>query len=348
VLGDGRVRAFDRSIRRCGAAVLAVFLVVAVLAFGPSQPASAQDFLDSLFDDNVQRRQPMVRRKPPARQEAPSRRELQSKRELQPKREPQPKRELQSKREPPPKRELQSKRELQPRREPPPRRADAQTQAQTQVRAQVAPDRADRRPAPGKASASYGRGTVFCVRTCDGRYFPMQRHAGASTAEVCRSLCPAAKTIVFSGSNIEGAAAPNGTRYTHLDSAFAYRKKVVPNCTCNDKDEPGLARMEAASDPTLRPGDMVATSAGLATFNGKSRSAELKPVNPSSAEAARKLAATKVRPAPPDDKAEITASIGKKARPKPQPNSNAKPVSKPVSAPKPKPQPKPPMRRASR
>lgn len=150
-------------------------------------------------------------------------------------------------------------------------------------------------------SGSFGHGTVFCVRTCDGRYFPMQRHAGATPAEICRSFCPAAKTMVFSGSKIDFAVAPNGTRYADLDNAFLYRDKVADNCTCNGKDGLGLARLDTASDPTLRPGDIVATSDGFATFHGnsKSKTAEFTPINPSSSEWARKLSEIKVRPAPP-------------------------------------------------
>ena len=76
------------------------------------------------------------------------------------------------------------------------------------------------RPAKPAAPAT---ARVYCVRTCDGRYFPLQRHAGASPAELCKSFCPAAKTMVFSGSKIDTAVAPNGTRYADLDNAFAYR-----------------------------------------------------------------------------------------------------------------------------
>jgi hypothetical protein len=184
----------------------------------------------------------------------------------------------------------------------------------------IAPERGERRRASG-ATSSTGRGTAFCVRTCDGRFFPLQRHAGASPAEVCRSLCPAAKTLVFSGSKIESAVAHNGVRYADLGSAFVYRKKVVPDCTCNGKDGLGLARIESTGDPTLRPGDIVATTGGLATVHGKARSAELTPINPSSGEWARRLSEIKVRPAPPEEKIEIAAPADKDAKPNlPKPN----------------------------
>lgn len=152
--------------------------------------------------------------------------------------------------------------------------------------------------------SSFGHGTVFCVRTCDGRYFPMQRHANASPAEICHSFCPASRTMVFSGSKIDTAVAQNGSRYAELDTAFAYRDKLVKNCTCTGRTG-GLAHLNTTSDPTLRPGDIVATDTGFATFTGKS--AEFTPINPSSP-LTRQLAETKVRPAPPEQTVTPVAS----------------------------------------
>jgi hypothetical protein len=222
---------------------------------------------------------------------------------------------------------------LQRRAQPPPR-------ASSYAASYVAPERGERRSASGPTSGSTGRGAAFCVRTCDGRYFPLQRHAGLSPAEACRSLCPAAKTLVFSGSKIESAVAPNGVRYAQLDSAFAYRKKVVPDCTCNGKDGGGLARMETTGDPTLRPGDIVATTGGLAV-HGKARSAELTPINPSSGEWARRLSEIKVRPAPPEEKVEIKAPAGDDAKPNPRKRDAKRSPPKPPAkriAPSPRPQ----------
>jgi hypothetical protein len=113
---------------------------------------------------------------------------------------------------------------------------------------------------------------------------------------------------VFSGSKIDTAVAPNGTRYADLDNAFAYRDKVSDGCSCNGKDGLGLARVGPSGDPTLRPGDIVATNDGLATFHGKSRAAEFTPIDSSSSEWARRLAEVKVRPAPPVEKIEPVAN----------------------------------------
>jgi hypothetical protein len=113
--------------------------------------------------------------------------------------------------------------------------------------------------------------------------------------------------MVFSGSKIDTAVAQNGTRYADLDKAFAYRDKVSDGCSCNGKDGLGLARVETSSDPTLRPGDIVATNEGLAAYTGN-RSAEFTPLNTSSSEWARRLAEVKIEPAPPTEKIEPVAN----------------------------------------
>jgi hypothetical protein len=119
----------------------------------------------------------------------------------------------------------------------------------------------------GRQSSRIGGGlgpaTSLCVRTCDGRYFPIQRNATAQPQQICSALCPAAKTKVFYGADVANATAPDGTRYEDLDNAFVYREKLVDGCTCNGRTPYGLATIGAADDPTLRPGDLIATTNGL-------------------------------------------------------------------------------------
>ena len=125
-------------------------------------------------------------------------------------------------------------------------------------------------PAAPSVAAPPGDGaaTTFCVRLCDGRFFPMQRHAGVAPVQACSALCPAAKTRIFSGSEISHASAGDGARYVNLDTAFVYRQKIVEGCTCNGRDAFGLAKVDLANDPTLQAGDIVATAKGLQKFTG--------------------------------------------------------------------------------
>jgi hypothetical protein len=113
------------------------------------------------------------------------------------------------------------------------------------------------------------RGKTYCVRICDGHFFPVPAHRGLSSAEACRAFCPGSPTKVYSGGTIGDAVAQDGSHYSDLDHAFLYRKHLVAGCTCNGHDPFGLAHVDPHKDPTLRPGDVVATKNGLAAFTGR-------------------------------------------------------------------------------
>jgi hypothetical protein len=112
----------------------------------------------------------------------------------------------------------------------------------------------------------------YCVRTCDGRYFPLptsSRGQNSTPANLCSAMCPAAETKVYSGSSIDGAVATDGKPYKSLKNAFVYRDKLVNDCSCNGRDTNGVARMDPKEDPTLRPGDIVVTAEGPLVFKGR-------------------------------------------------------------------------------
>jgi hypothetical protein len=120
----------------------------------------------------------------------------------------------------------------------------------------------------------------YCVRLCDGRYFPVSGRGRMNAAEMCRAFCPAAPTQIFSGGGgIAHAVAPNGQRYSDLQNAFVYRDKIIPDCSCNGKSPLGLVQFEETDDPTLRAGDIVATQAGLLAYQGDGRHAGFSPVD---------------------------------------------------------------------
>jgi Protein of unknown function (DUF2865) len=124
----------------------------------------------------------------------------------------------------------------------------------------------------------FGPAVGYCVRSCDGHYFPVHAQPRLSAAEACRSFCPAARTQVYSGGSIDTAIAANGSRYADLANAYLYRKQAVPYRSCNGRDTFGLARMDAKSDPTLRLGDIVATENGFVAFTGGRNQAAFTPV----------------------------------------------------------------------
>lgn len=111
--------------------------------------------------------------------------------------------------------------------------------------------------------------TAYCVRLCDGRFFPLSAGpANVTPVKLCSALCPASRTKVFEGANIEEATTENGDRYGSLSTAFLFRKELVESCTCNGKNPFGLAKIDIKKDPTLQAGDIVATADGLKVFNG--------------------------------------------------------------------------------
>ena len=136
-------------------------------------------------------------------------------------------------------------------------------------------------PAQPARPAVASSGPAFCVRSCDGRYFPLMR-GSASPAQMCQAFCPASSTKVYFGSSIDSATAGNGERYEDSENAFAFRKELRGDCTCNGRTPAGLAPVDLALDNSLRPGDVIATTDGLVAYsggkNGSGQSAEFRPI----------------------------------------------------------------------
>ena len=136
--------------------------------------------------------------------------------------------------------------------------------------------------APARTVASGGSGPAFCVRSCDGRYFPLMR-GNVNPVQMCQAFCPASPTKVFFGSNIDAASSGAGERYADSENAFAYRKALRTDCTCNGRDPVGLAPVDLTLDTSLRPGDVIATTTGLVAYSGvkvgNDQTAEFTPVS---------------------------------------------------------------------
>ena len=109
-----------------------------------------------------------------------------------------------------------------------------------------------------------------CVRTCDGKFFPVSRggRKELSLDKICSAMCPAAQTKVFSGLGIDHSSASDGQRYTAIPNAFAYRTKIIDNCTCNGRDPFGVAKVDLENDITLQGGDLVVQETGFALYRG--------------------------------------------------------------------------------
>jgi hypothetical protein len=138
---------------------------------------------------------------------------------------------------------------------------------QPYVRLPFADEAASPQAAPRSTARYGGGGQAWCVRTCDGRYFPLAATGDQAKVDACNNFCPASKTEVVYGSAIDDAATGNGKSYSELPNAFRYRTEIVDGCTCNGKDQFGLAKVPIESDATLRKGDIVAGADGLMVAN---------------------------------------------------------------------------------
>lgn len=186
-------------------------------------------------------------------------------------------------------------------------------------------------PAPAPAPRVAGSGPAFCVRSCDGKYFPLTMRGNASPVQTCQAFCPASVTKVYFGSSIDGATASNGERYAGSENAYAYRKALKADCTCNGRSPSGLAPVDLTFDTSLRPGDVIATTDGLVAYTGTrpgaGNNAEFTPVASYpglTGDVRARLGEMKVAPVTAEmvgeivtpDAREVTSSIPKAAAPK--------------------------------
>lgn len=118
-------------------------------------------------------------------------------------------------------------------------------------------------------------GAGFCVRACDGFYFPLGAKAqdGKSDAEMCSFVCPGTQMEVFRsrGEDMSLAVGVTGRLYKDLPSAFAYRKASIPACGCQKPGSYAEWAKRLLADPTLKSGDIIVNEQSAALFTGSVR-----------------------------------------------------------------------------
>jgi hypothetical protein len=121
------------------------------------------------------------------------------------------------------------------------------------------------------ASSINGSRVAYCVRTCDGFYFPVNVPSGSEEV-ACNRLCPSAQTKVYFGQIgreiDEARSGDNGRKYAALSSALSYRKGVDKSCSCTPEGFGLSTNIPISRDVTLRAGDIVMTGTGMKVFNG--------------------------------------------------------------------------------
>ena len=118
----------------------------------------------------------------------------------------------------------------------------------------------------------------YCVRLCDGYYFPVApvNSDGDLNAHesLCAGLCPGAPTRLFimpSGSErIEEAASRDGRKYSALPVAFRHTGTTDNTCACRPDNIAHTKIVSVMRDFTLRQGDMVMSNKGFRVFRGAS------------------------------------------------------------------------------
>lgn len=109
---------------------------------------------------------------------------------------------------------------------------------------------------------------TFCVRTCDGYYFPMSpastKDDMARDEKNCQAACPGAETaLYYHEDGQEDAEAmisrASGKPYDKLKTAFVYREASTlksPQCTC--AIQPGTLKIASADgDETGKPSKLI-------------------------------------------------------------------------------------------
>ena len=181
--------------------------------------------------------------------------------------------------------------------------------------------------------------TSYCVRTCDGFFFPVGNPSGGDLAAheaACERACPTAETSVYvapaGSSGIEAAVNRRGQRYDALKTAFNHRTQIDNACSCNA----GPARnYSVMSDFTLRKGDLVMSREGLKVFRGGEqfplRGADFARADTTKFSAEERRALEKIEASSMRGNATATLSPGLKARISAQVNAT-RPVAAAASA----------------
>ncbi|WP_158491288.1 DUF2865 domain-containing protein [Methylocystis sp. SC2] len=114
-------------------------------------------------------------------------------------------------------------------------------------------------------------GGGYCVRACDGYYFPLVKLSRISGQQSCEFACPSGRVQLYQGASIEQARNAKGQLYSALPAAFRFRDRLTAGCACNDPAASrayylGLSRR----DPTLQTGDIVVGEKGAFIYSRSS------------------------------------------------------------------------------
>ena len=100
-----------------------------------------------------------------------------------------------------------------------------------------------------------GSGPAFCVRSCDGGFFPLNfsaRHGNLDQlTELCKALCPNAEVAVYTRNpahDVSTALSIDGQPYKDLPNALKFVKSVEPNCGCKAPNQSWVEALAHAEE----------------------------------------------------------------------------------------------------
>jgi uncharacterized protein DUF2865 len=131
------------------------------------------------------------------------------------------------------------------------------------------------RPKARKPNPDVAPPQAYCVRLCDGFYFPLSSAGDSASGEanLCTAMCPDTPTELYrragGEATMDEATGPNRKPYKSLATAYAYRTSLSPQCSC--RAAAGLSALALTHDASLRSGDIVVTSKGVRVFGGSSK-----------------------------------------------------------------------------
>ncbi len=158
-------------------------------------------------------------------------------------------------------------------------------------------------PPPGYGGGSSSFRT-WCVRECDGFYFPVSNYASESQfhadEEKCHSLCASPADLFYhrSDQDVDQMVSLNGRPYASMPYAFKNRKVYIKGCSCNAREY--SPEQIAESEKALKIAKRAdATGKSDASFARRiSQAVENAPGQPVSASPAPQDAAVPLEPAP--------------------------------------------------
>lgn len=119
---------------------------------------------------------------------------------------------------------------------------------------------------------------TWCVRLCDGFYFPVSYSTNSSAYQrdlaICQGRCPGADVSLYSHPSYldpeDMVSTVSGERYTKLPTAFAYRTTVSSNCSC-ELSAPQVKTAGAADTAA----DGAATAAATANADAETQTGDV-------------------------------------------------------------------------